>query len=964
MSSSHMTEAVEAFNSSLNDLTFNSKPIISMLTMLAEDYKDLVPLDIVRSIEKRLRTIGEGKQLPLLYLIDSICKNVKSAGRTYIDLFTQNIVSNFCQVFEKSNETTRASLFKLRRTWTGLFPSDKLYAIDQKCHKLDRAWPIEPVEPMEKPNKSSNVSITNSPTETNITTTTNTTTTSSPKNFATGGVKKANRVDDFGVLTMDYGLKRQKVLMETMAKQDRLKAASKRKEAQANQQSIQSTKRLRGGPKPSEVRLPSVLPHQHQQSTKDRDYRKEFDYLFKAVDNSLVKGQLSQQQHSNLVQEMHRAMQNDHPGITGQGLSDVEQLCTIVDGKSRSLYYLDDKTAIVLMKAPSNAPLSELIKANPNDLEPKQIRFEGKPTKVFIDSDRGSDEFILLEFNDQPKTFFHNEHEQRIKFGGPCREIILNGRPYRANFAGPPIKVWFNGDTQTHTLRLDGLTPRVELSKDIRTDLWTEFIRKITSRSPSNTETLFDAFSSINQSLSGPHLSQIFPPAIGPSSQPTHPSLSLIHSSTKTPGLPDPNLPIPPSAIPVQNEALSMFSSTLNSQQPSISIPLLNSHLNQFKPSVPTASDSNSSVPDPRSKPNIADLYHKLVAYGVIKENGIFASSLPPPTDPAPIVSNSFETVSGVPPSRTSVNAAPNPVIPPTLHSNSGESSSDLHPSTVLPVTSPSGNNDGPSEQTVGSSITVAKSPIATDQSPLDLEPETLKIFHPSISADLYNGSQCANCSLRFGCELKEQSAYKEHLDWHFRRNQNEKSSTSKPGPTARHDWPHPLETWVTFRDMQDLIDQGNPTITDDVEMDADGQDASRDDEIPTVRADEDEEKNKCPVCGEKFEPVWVEEAEEWRLKKAMRSEDDRIYHPLCYDDHVKQRSVLRKSKESDIEASDELGESKGIDLENGENHRHLQDDASSTSSSEVKSAFELLGFKDSPITQSGIEDSSVCCIM
>jgi pre-mRNA cleavage complex 2 protein Pcf11 len=37
-------------------------------------------------------------KLPVLYLVDSIVKNY---GRAYTQLFTQNIVSSFCSVFEK-----------------------------------------------------------------------------------------------------------------------------------------------------------------------------------------------------------------------------------------------------------------------------------------------------------------------------------------------------------------------------------------------------------------------------------------------------------------------------------------------------------------------------------------------------------------------------------------------------------------------------------------------------------------------------------------------------------------------------------------------------------------------------------------------------------------------------------------------------------------------------------------------
>lgn len=47
-------------------------------------------------------------KLPVLYLIDSIVKNV--AG-PYLTLFTHNIVNTFCNVFEKVNKYTSILFF-------------------------------------------------------------------------------------------------------------------------------------------------------------------------------------------------------------------------------------------------------------------------------------------------------------------------------------------------------------------------------------------------------------------------------------------------------------------------------------------------------------------------------------------------------------------------------------------------------------------------------------------------------------------------------------------------------------------------------------------------------------------------------------------------------------------------------------------------------------------------------------
>ncbi|KAI1301457.1 Pre-mRNA cleavage complex 2 protein Pcf11 [Halotydeus destructor] len=134
------TQAVADYKSSLEDLTFNSKPHISMLTMLADDYKETSARDIVKAIEERIHKVKNDKKLPLLYLLDCICKNVD--GGLYINLFSEKIIENFSHVFEKTTEDTRAALHKLRGTWSGIFPASTLYELDLKVNQIDPAWPI------------------------------------------------------------------------------------------------------------------------------------------------------------------------------------------------------------------------------------------------------------------------------------------------------------------------------------------------------------------------------------------------------------------------------------------------------------------------------------------------------------------------------------------------------------------------------------------------------------------------------------------------------------------------------------------------------------------------------------------------------------------------------------------------------------------------------------------------------
>uniref|UniRef100_A0A6J0UT11 Pre-mRNA cleavage complex 2 protein Pcf11 n=1 Tax=Pogona vitticeps TaxID=103695 RepID=A0A6J0UT11_9SAUR len=136
-------DACRDYQSSLEDLTFNSKPHINMLTILAEENVPFAK-DIVSLIEAQIAKAPSNEKLPVMYLMDSIVKNV---GREYLAAFTKNLVATFVNVFEKVDENTRKSLFKLRSTWDEIFPLKKLYALDVRVNSVDPAWPIKPLPP-------------------------------------------------------------------------------------------------------------------------------------------------------------------------------------------------------------------------------------------------------------------------------------------------------------------------------------------------------------------------------------------------------------------------------------------------------------------------------------------------------------------------------------------------------------------------------------------------------------------------------------------------------------------------------------------------------------------------------------------------------------------------------------------------------------------------------------------------
>ncbi|KAG4070353.1 hypothetical protein HA402_006495 [Bradysia odoriphaga] len=128
--------------SSLSDLNWNSKPLILMLTDVAGENIDHAQI-IVDAIIKHINKTPPDMKLPVLYLIDSIVKNLgkKNDGR-YLDLFSRSIVNIFCDVFQEVNEKVRAKMFALRQTWNNEFSQAKLYALDIKTSALDPGWPI------------------------------------------------------------------------------------------------------------------------------------------------------------------------------------------------------------------------------------------------------------------------------------------------------------------------------------------------------------------------------------------------------------------------------------------------------------------------------------------------------------------------------------------------------------------------------------------------------------------------------------------------------------------------------------------------------------------------------------------------------------------------------------------------------------------------------------------------------
>jgi len=135
-------EDIRNYADTLEELKFNSKPHISTLTELARDYgKNRQAKDVIKIIVDRilLKETPIAHKMPTLYLLDSILKNHPD---NYKDLIEKILVQAFECVFNHGDEKIRASMHKLRMTWTPWFYWTTLNELDKRINRIDKAWPI------------------------------------------------------------------------------------------------------------------------------------------------------------------------------------------------------------------------------------------------------------------------------------------------------------------------------------------------------------------------------------------------------------------------------------------------------------------------------------------------------------------------------------------------------------------------------------------------------------------------------------------------------------------------------------------------------------------------------------------------------------------------------------------------------------------------------------------------------
>ncbi|XP_034654676.1 uncharacterized protein LOC117892506 isoform X3 [Drosophila subobscura] len=521
-------------------------------------------------------------------------------------------------------------------------------------------------------------------------------------------------------------------------------------------------------------------------------------------------------------------------------------------------------------------PMADVVRSITIDGGSKEIRFYNQVAIIFMDGDEPHEigfqhgqRVILIDHNEPLPLSFNDDYKpiqldgalHRIRFGFPSRELYIDDHWYEIYFGGPPVSLPIGNSL--HVLKAEGPPPNVDIGR-VRRDLVVGKINMIV-----DAHTIVPLFldarqqtfqlgaeqhsiqfvDSFQYALLDGQLQKIEYGGLPKGMKLNGGRSCFIRFGT-----------LPKGVVAGKTHVADMvYIKTEAPAEPPQPPPMIVQPLpvlEQPKAAAPAVSLPAASAA--LGNLNINDLFQKLVSSGII-------------------------------------GGAANSSIPGISGADSGSTKEAPAAAAAAPV-----------EAQKTAAAPVYTSPPTEPIKRINLQrPETIKTRQSAVVATLYLGMQCSSCGVRFPPE--QTIKYSQHLDWHFRQNRRERDSTRK---AISRRWYYDLNDWRQYEEIEDAEEReknfletqgqsGGPDAIDDL-----SQQRSLDSPVPTCAAGNDDVDRSCDMCHEKFEQFYNEELEEWHLRSAIRVED-KIYHPLCYEDYKASLNPPAPAKAEQTDAKD-----------------------------------------------------------
>ncbi|KAI1506546.1 hypothetical protein F5X99DRAFT_7341 [Biscogniauxia marginata] len=164
------------------------------------------------------------------------------------------------------------------------------------------------------------------------------------------------------------------------------------------------------------------------------------------------------------------------------------------------------------------------------------------------------------------------------------------------------------------------------------------------------------------------------------------------------------------------------------------------------------------------------------------------------------------------------------------------------------------------------------------------LKTSSLKQFRPQLLPLIFAslGPQCTQCGRRFTTDAEGKRKKTAHMDWHFRVNQRI-TEAEKRG--QHRSWLVDEMDWINTRETIDK-DHVAPSTNSEA---ASGGPTSKAPKLQYIPVPDDPvlANSVCPICQEKFETRWLDDAQEFVWPDAAKV-GERIYHASCHREATK----------------------------------------------------------------------------